>query len=160
MKKCKFLQIFGFLILICQGLFPYNGVLSFSENSVLYFDVISYVTEVSTKAAIDCSLESFSPNEVVYSNESKIATAFYSFVEYPLELDNPLLLQPTVFPTSGLPGQSYTFSVVYKDNQGDEPKAGYPKVRIFINQAEIVGSPFSLISQLAGSTIDAITYNV
>ena len=144
MKKYKFLQIFGFLILICQSLFPYNGVLSFSENSVLYSDVISYATEVSTKTIIDCSLESYDPNEVAYSNESKIVTAFYGFVEYPLELDNPLLLQPTVFPTSGLPGQSYTFSVVYKDDQGDEPKIGYPKVRIFINQAEIVGSPFSL----------------
>jgi hypothetical protein len=137
-------QIYLAIFALNSIIFSYNGVLSFSENSVLYSDVISYATEVSTKAAIDCSLESFNPNEVVYSNESKIATAFYSFVEYPLELDNPLLLQPTVSPTSGLPGQSYTFSVVYKDNKGDEPKSGYPKVRIFINQAEIVGSPFSL----------------
>jgi len=136
-------QIFAMFLFI-SNIFSYNGVLSFSEDSSLYFDIISYQTEFSTKRVLDCSLESYSPNETVYFAESKIITAFYGFVEYYVEMENPLLLEPNVSPISGLPGENYTFSVIYKDNQGDAPKSGYPKVRIFINEAEIVGSPFTL----------------
>jgi len=146
MKKIKtiFFVLQNISVIFVYVAFPYNGVLSFSENSSLYSDMISYQTEFSTKSVVDCFLESYYPSETGYFVESKVITAFCGFVEYFVESENPLLLQPTVSPTSGLPGQSYTFSVIYKDNQNDAPKSGYPKVRVFIDQAEIAGSPFTL----------------
>ena len=131
-------QVYIAIFLLNLTLFSYNGVLSFSENSSLYSDMISYQTEFSTKSVVDCFLESYYPSETGYFVESKVITAFCGFVEYFVESENPLLLQPTVSPTSGLPGQSYTFSVIYKDNQNDAPKSGYPKVRVFIDQAEML----------------------
>jgi len=57
-------------------------------------------------------------------------------------MDNPALLSPKVSPAKSPPGNSFEFSCVYYDN--DPVAFGYPKVRIYRDNTEIVGSPFSL----------------
>ena len=49
-----------------------------------------------------------------------------------------------VQPVSAHTGSTFTFRVSYSDYDGDAPAAGYPRVRVFKNSAEISGSPFTM----------------
>ena len=50
-----------------------------------------------------------------------------------------------------------TYSYLYSDQDNDAPKTGYPRLHIYNNTVEIVGSPFTMTYQ-AGNFVSGATY--
>jgi hypothetical protein len=55
----------------------------------------------------------------------------------------PTLTNPSVDPTSGYEGDSFTYNITYTDLDDDAPD-GYPVVHVMIDGTEIDGSPFDM----------------
>lgn len=62
-----------------------------------------------------------------------------------------------IHPDIGRPS-TYTYRVKYKDQDGDEPLSGYPKVHILKGGSEISGSPFTMAAEIGGDYISSKNY--
>ncbi|MCS7227621.1 MAG: hypothetical protein NZ839_01500 [Endomicrobia bacterium] len=144
---------FCLVFFICDDIFTF---VSTAQDSLLYSKIVSFQElQTSTKSYLDTSIEFFSPEKSSFQNET-VNTGFYNYIQYMYWLDNPILLNPQVSPQKGKPNDSFQFSVVYYDN--DPPQSGYPKVRIYRDDVELIGSPFTL-NYISGSLEEGITFS-
>jgi hypothetical protein len=57
-------------------------------------------------------------------------------------------------PEFGTPFTTFYFRILYKDNDGDPPKAGYPKLYIKKEGRDIDGSPFAMLEAADGDYVN------
>ncbi len=129
------------LFLISVRLFSF---VSTAQDGSLYSEIISFQgLQVSTKSFLDTAIEFYYPEKTLFGSTGEtVNSEFCAYIPYYYWNESPSLSSIKVTPAKGKPLQSFEFSVVY--TAANPPAYGYPKVRIFREGSEIVGSPFSL----------------
>jgi hypothetical protein len=103
------------------------------------------------------------PSSFVYqfnpSSRTVVATNDLSNLNFSRIGGNPVLSSYSVYPSTATPGTYFVFKVKYQDPENDPPATGYPKVRIYREDYEITGSPFTLNYESGSDFINGVFYS-
>ncbi|MEM5867385.1 MAG: hypothetical protein QXG39_05665 [Candidatus Aenigmatarchaeota archaeon] len=133
--KLKSIPIFLFLAINLYG-----DVLTSYNMQILPF-LTSIHIQISTKSLSAVSIIGYKPYNTSFGVNEEITTNIATLLKFHFASETPKLSSCTVFPQQAPPGE-FVFSCIYLDE--DPPASGYPKVKIFKEDSEILGSPFTL----------------